>query len=88
MINNKILDKEVQAFINANLTTDLHFLLLKKSPFAEVSMLEIVQQIKGKKVAQKKFPFLLNDYIIFPPNLNLELPASLISYSADTNPYL
>ncbi len=54
----------------------MHSLLLKKSPFPEVSMLEIVQQIKGKKVAQKKFPFLLKDGIIFPPNLNLEQASS------------
>ena len=38
-------NKEVEKFINANLQTDLHSLLLKKSPFAEVSMQEIVQQI-------------------------------------------
>lgn len=54
----------------------MHSLLLKKSPFYEVSMQEIVQQIKGKKVAQKKFPFLLKDGIIFPPNLNLEQSSS------------
>lgn len=71
-----ILNKEVQNYLNANLTSDLHSLLLKKSPFAEVSMQEIVQQIKGKKVAQKKFPYLLKDGIIFPPNLNLEQASS------------
>ncbi|MCC9032856.1 RsmD family RNA methyltransferase [Chryseobacterium sp. Ch-15] len=69
-------NKEIQNYINANLTTDLHSLLLKKSPFPEVSMQEIVQQIKGKQVAQKKFPFLLQDGIIFPPQLNLEQSSS------------
>ena len=54
----------------------MHSLLLLKSPFPEISMQEIVQQIKGKKVAQKKFPFLLRDQIIFPPNLNLEQASS------------
>ncbi len=72
----KILNKEVQEYINANLKTDLHSLLLKKSIFSDVSMQEIVQQIKGKKVAQKKFPYLLKDGIIFPPNLNLEQASS------------
>ncbi|WHF52368.1 class I SAM-dependent methyltransferase [Chryseobacterium gotjawalense] len=75
-MEHKILDAKVQEFINANLKTDLHSLLLKKSPFPEVSMQEIVQQIKGKKVAQKKFPFLLKEGIIFPPNLNLEQASS------------
>ncbi len=74
--NPSILTEEIQKYINANLTADLHSLLLKKSPFPEVSMQEIVQQIKGKKVAQKKFPFLLREGIIFPPNLNLEQASS------------
>lgn len=75
-INPSILTGEIQNYINANLTADLHSLLLKKSPFPDVSMHEIAQQIKGKKVAQKKFPFLLRDGIIFPPNLNLEQASS------------
>ncbi|KIC61509.1 THUMP-like domain-containing protein [Chryseobacterium taiwanense] len=75
-MNKEILKKEIQKYINANLTKDLHSLLLKKSPFSEVSMQEIVQQIKGKLVAQKKFPFLLKDGIIFPPQLNLEQASS------------
>ena len=71
-----ILHKDVQNYIEANLNSDLHCLLLKKSPFPEVSMQEIVQQIKGKQVAQKKFPFLLKEGIIFPPQLNLEQSSS------------
>ena len=70
------ISKEIQSFINANLDADLHSLLLKKSPFSEISMKEIVQQIKGRKVAEKKFPFLLKEGIIFPPNLNLEQASS------------
>ncbi|KQT23390.1 methyltransferase [Chryseobacterium sp. Leaf405] len=72
----EIINQEVQKYINANLTTDLHSLLLKKSPFTEVSMQEIVQQIKGKQVAKKKFPFLLKEGIIFPPQLSLEQSSS------------
>ena len=72
----EILKEEVQSYIHANLETDLHFLLLKKSPFPDISMQEIAQQIKGRKVALKKFPFLLRDHIIFPPNLNLEQASS------------
>lgn len=71
-----ILNQEIQKYINTNLNADLHSLLLKKSPFPEVSMQEIVQQIKGKQVAQKKFPFLLKEGIVFPPQLNLEQSSS------------
>lgn len=72
----KILQQEIQEYINANLHTDLHSLLLKKSPFPEVSIHELAQQIKGRQVAQRKFPFLLEDGIIFPPSLNLEQASS------------
>lgn len=75
-VGNKIVNQEIQNYINANLNTDLHSLLLKKSPFQDVSMSEIVQQIKGKQTAQKKFPFLLKEGIIFPPQLNLEQASS------------
>ncbi|MDH6253960.1 16S rRNA G966 N2-methylase RsmD [Chryseobacterium sp. H1D6B] len=75
-MNQNILNQQVQEFISVNLQSDLHSLLLKKSPFEDVSMPEIVQQIKGRQVAQKKFPFLLKDGIIFPPQLNLEQTSS------------
>ncbi|SHG03735.1 class I SAM-dependent methyltransferase [Chryseobacterium sp. OV279] len=75
-MENKLINKEIQDYINANLDTDLHTLLLKKSPFPDVSMPEIVQQIKGKQTARKKFPFLLKDGIVFPPQLNLEQSSS------------
>lgn len=75
----KILDTDIQAYINANLHVDLHSLLLKKSPFPDVAMSQIVQQIKGKKIAQKKFSFLLEEGIIFPPHLNLEQASSQVT---------
>ncbi|KMQ64984.1 methyltransferase [Chryseobacterium angstadtii] len=75
-MDNKIVYEEIQNYINANLNADLHALLLKKSPFPDISMQEIVQQIKGKQVAQKKFPFLLKEGIVFPPQLNLEQASS------------
>ena len=75
-MGHKILNLDIQNYINANLSADLHSLLLKKSPFQEVSMQEIVQQIKGKQVAQKKFPFLMKEGIVFPPQLNLEQSSS------------
>lgn len=74
-MNQEKLNK-IRAFVAENKETDLHSLLLKKSPFPEVSMQELVQQIKGRKVAEKKFPFLNNDDVIFPPNLNLEQASS------------
>lgn len=75
-MNKKLISKEVQKYLNANLKADLHSFLLKKSPFENVSVQEIAQQIKGKQIAEKKFPFLLKDGILFPPHLNLEQASS------------
>lgn len=81
----KILDPTIQEYIRTNINADLPSLLLKKSPFPEVTMQEIVQQIKGKRVAEKKFPFLLKEDIIFPPQINLEQASSekTARYKAD-----
>lgn len=75
-MNRHLLSDDVQNFIEKNLNADLHALLLKRSPFADVAMNEIAQQIKGRKVAAKKFPFLQKRGIVFPPNLNLEQASS------------
>ncbi|WP_312194964.1 class I SAM-dependent methyltransferase [Epilithonimonas vandammei] len=72
----KLISSDIQNYINQNLNSDLTKLLLKKSPFPDVSMQEIVQQIKGRKTAEKKFPFLTKEGIVFPPNLNLEQASS------------
>ena len=72
----KITAPEVQKYISENLKSDLTKLLLKKSSFPEVSMQEIAQQIKGKQIAAKKFPFLLKENIVFPAHLNLEQASS------------
>ncbi len=73
------ISSDFQNYINLNLDADLNRLLLKKSPFHNVSMQDIVRQIKGKKIAHKKFPFLLKECIIFPPNLNLEQASSQLT---------
>ena len=72
----EILRPEIQKYIQDNLHENLGRLLLKKSPFPEVSMQEIAQQIKGKQIAAKKFPFLLKENTVFPPHLNLEQASS------------
>lgn len=75
-IFDKILIPKVQQYIIENDRVNLNEFLLKKSPFPEVSMQEIAQQIKGRQIAHKKFPFLLKEGIIFPPHLNLEQASS------------
>lgn len=72
----KLISADIQNYIKVNLNSDLTKLLLKKSPFDNVTMQEIVQQIKGRKTAEKKFPFLTKEGVIYPPNLNLEQASS------------
>lgn len=72
----KLLNSDIQDYIYDNSEANLGQLLLKKSPFSEITMQEIAQQIKGRQIARNKFPFLLQKGIIFPPHLNLEQASS------------
>lgn len=77
MLNKAILTPEVSKFIKLNLKKDLPSLILKGSPFKEVNVQELAIQIKGLKVAEKKFPqFFKNSNILYPPKLNLEQTSS------------
>ena len=73
---NAITQPEIQNFIIENINVDLTQFLLKKSPFHNITIQEIAQQIKGRQIAQKKFPFLLKEGIVFPPHLNIEQASS------------
>lgn len=74
--NAQILLPEVQDFIETNLQQDIHKLLLRKSPFENVSVQELAQQIKGRQVARKKFSFLNKRGVVFPVQLSLEQASS------------
>ncbi|TKB96032.1 class I SAM-dependent methyltransferase [Pedobacter cryophilus] len=80
LINKNMLKSEVQDFIHKNLKTDLQKLILKGSPFPEVSIQELAIQIEGKNKAEKKLPtWFKTENIIFPPKLNLEQASSEIT---------
>ncbi len=80
MLNRAILDPEVSRFIKQHKNNDLPSLILKGSPFEDVSIQELAMQIKGLKVAEKKFPEFFNTPgIIYPPKLNLEQTSSEIT---------
>ncbi len=79
-MNLKVLQKEVQDFILENLKTDISKLILKGSPFKEVTIQEIAQQIIGKQKAKDKLQtWFTNSNIFFPPKLNLEQTSSEIT---------
>jgi len=60
-----------------NRTANLSKLILKGSPFKDVSIQEIAIQIAGLSKAKSKLPsWYLTKNILFPPNLNLEQTSS------------
>ena len=72
-----ILSKEVLDYISKNEEANPYDLALKKSPFPDVDMKTIVRQIQGRKVAKKKFPFLLPvEQYRYPKKESLEQASS------------
>ncbi|MUP45663.1 class I SAM-dependent methyltransferase [Gramella sp. BOM4] len=77
MFNKALLRQEVVEFIREHEKSDLPKLVLKGSPFKDVSIQELASQVKGLQVARKKFPeFYNSDSIIYPHSLNLEQSSS------------
>ncbi|MAQ75408.1 MAG: SAM-dependent methyltransferase [Aquimarina sp.] len=78
-MNPNIFHKEVQDFINDQVEkgTDINKIILSGSPFNDISIQELAQQIQGKIIAKKKFTYLYKtDSIYYPPKLNLEQTSS------------
>jgi len=76
-LNQAILHHEVQDFILKNQKENLAKLILKGSPFSEVTIQEIATQISALNKAEKKLPtWFSNKDIIYPEALNLEQTSS------------
>ena len=66
-------DISVRTFINEHLYSDVRTLALKKSPFPDISMRELLFQIEGKRKAKEKIPsFFQMDDVIYPPSVSME----------------
>ncbi len=79
-MNKALLHPEVKKFTQENLNEDLTKLILKGSPFPNVSIQEIATQISGLKKAKNKLPtWFGNQDILYPPNLNLEQTSSEVT---------
>ena len=76
-MNPAVLHTEVQEFINSHLETDISRILLKKSPFGDISAKELAQQIESKRNAEKKLPtWYSTPGIYFPPKISIEQGSS------------
>jgi len=79
-LNHNILNKEVQEFINTNLKSDITKLILKGSPFENISIQEVAEQIVAKNKCEKKLPtWYSTENIYYPNKLNIEQTSSEIT---------
>lgn len=79
-MNSAILKKEVQQFILQHLKTDVPKIILKGSPFADVSIQELANQIIAKAKSEKKLPtWFTTENIYYPNKLSIEQTSSEIA---------
>lgn len=72
-MNENILNKEVQAYINTHINADVNKIALAKSLFNNISSTELAGQIAAKKKSNFKLPTWFNtDKIYYPALLSIE----------------
>ena len=73
----KLREDGVQTYIRKNINEDIPKLALQKSPFPDIPMRIIAQQVFGLQKAKKKLLTWFNkEGILYPPKLNLEQTSS------------
>jgi len=85
-LNTNILNKETQGFITSNLKSNITKLILKGSPFKNISIQEIAEQILAKNKCEKKLPtWFTTKNIYYPNKLNIEQTSSEITAKYKAN---
>ena len=73
----RILNVELQAFINDNIGKSISKLALQKNPFPEVEWIFILNQIEAKTKAKDKLPtWFSTENIIYPSKISIEQTSS------------
>ncbi|WP_348812339.1 class I SAM-dependent methyltransferase [Flavobacterium maritimum] len=73
----KLLNPEIQNFIDANIDRTISKLALQKNPFPEVEWPSILNQIEAKKKAKDKLPnWFATKNIIYPSKISIEQTSS------------
>ncbi len=79
-MNQNILNTEIQDFIDRNLNTDIVKLLFKGSPFKDITIKLLIEQIESKLKCKRKLPqWHIAKNIYFPNKLNIEQTSSEIT---------
>lgn len=80
LLNEIILQQDIQQYINDNLKTDIHKLILKGIPFEGVTVQEVANQLICKQKSEKKLPsWFHGEKIYYPPKVNIEQTSSEIA---------
>ncbi|CAL2081172.1 class I SAM-dependent methyltransferase [Tenacibaculum dicentrarchi] len=76
-MNNNILHENVQQFINENLQSDITKLILKGSPFKNITIQELSNQIISKQKSKNKLSsWFLTNQIYYPSKISIEQTSS------------
>jgi hypothetical protein len=85
-LNLNILHKDVQQFISDNLKSDITKLILKGSPFKEVSAQELANQIIAKQKSEHKLAsWFQAKNMYYPPKISIEQTSSEITANYKSN---
>ena len=85
-MNTAILHTKVQQFITENLKTDITKLILKGSPFSDVSIQELANQIVSKQKSEHKLAsWFITEQIYYPSKINIEQTSSEHTASYKSN---
>tara|TARA_R110002049_G_scaffold107950_2_gene255844 strand:- start:2497 stop:3672 length:1176 start_codon:yes stop_codon:yes gene_type:complete len=79
-LNSAILHKDVQQFITDNLKSDITKLIFKGSPFTDVSVQELANQIVAKQKSINKLPsWFSTENIYYPEKISIEQTSSEVT---------
>ena len=79
-MNSKILNTEVQNFINANLHEEISKIIFRGSPFDGITVQELANQILAKKKSEKKLPtWFQTKNIYYPEKISIEQTSSEVT---------
>ena len=79
-MNKAILSPEIQQFITDNLKSNITKLILKGSPFKDVSVQELANQIVAKQKSEHKLKsWFSTENIYYPPKISIEQTSSEIT---------
>ena len=85
-MNLAILKEDVQTFIHSNLKKDITKIILKGSPFSDVTVQELANQIVAKQKSKTKLPTWFQTYhIYYPQKISIEQTSSEITAKYKAN---